>query len=157
MLEWEVFPGDLSWGLVITAQELSGNLAMFNLLFQNLRSEQAELIKCMLSSVACRIRWTLHRLWVGKHSCVPTLLFSLEPPLVSIMTSTGSFEGCSIHYSASHSIITTKGTLHKRRGLNNNQAVGSKGNASGLFRLFVSFKLKKQKNLCCFILFSYLE
>lgn len=31
----------------------------------------------------------------------PDLLFSLEPPLASIMTSTGSFEGSSIHYSGS--------------------------------------------------------
>ena len=62
---------------------------------------------------------------MAKHLCVTTLLFGLEPPLVSIMTSTGSFEGSSIHYSASHSVISNKGTqaLHKYKELNNNQAV----------------------------------
>ena len=56
---------------------------------------------------------------------MPTLLFSLEPPLVSIMTSTGSFEGSTIHYSASLSIISNKGTqaFRKHKVLNNNQAV----------------------------------
>lgn len=56
---------------------------------------------------------------------MPTLLFSLEPPLVSIRTSTGSFEGSTIHYRASLSIISNKGTqaLHKYKVLNNNQAV----------------------------------
>jgi hypothetical protein len=70
---------------------------------------------------------------------VSNLLFSLEPPLVSIMTSTGSFEGACIRYSASLSIISKKGTqaLHKYKGLNN-QAVKEGIETLPLNSLFLS-------------------
>lgn len=99
----------LPCGLVIRVLELSGNLATSTVSFQNLCPGQSGLDRRMPG--ACRNHSTLHRQWVAKHLCAPTLLFSLEPPLVSIMTSTGRFEGSSIHYRASHSIISDKGTL----------------------------------------------
>jgi hypothetical protein len=55
------------------------------------------------------------------------------------MTSTGSFEGACIHYSASLSIISKKGTqaLHKYKGLNN-QAVKEGIETLPLNSLFLS-------------------
>lgn len=141
------YPGSLSCGLVIRVLELSGNLAKSHDFFQNLRSGPSELVRRMFSSVACRNCHTLHRPWVAKHLCVPTLLFSLEPPLVSIMTSTGSLEGSSIHYGASHSVISNKGTqvLHKGEELNNNQAV--KAMHWDFFSALCFFQVKKKKRL----------